>query len=253
MPFDPNLPASGSRIQSQVVRDQLNGLKSIIDDIPDGPPGMPGQGFTFRGEWESATVYLAWEIATYDGSSFLCTDTTTGPGQPPPDADSAHWKVLARRGDAGPQGEQGPQGAQGNDGAQGATGPQGEQGPQGSQGAQGPQGPPFASMVVDSVTTLNPGEPATAGVTFDGFVVHLTLGIPRGADGTNGTDGAPGPAGEVTTTALNAAIAAAISTASSNSNAVPTLDTPFTNDPLSLADGELLRTAYNTLVLALRR
>jgi hypothetical protein len=36
-------------------------------------------------------------------------------------------------------------------------------------------------------------------------------------------------------------------------NAVPTLDTPFTNDPASLADMETMRAAYNSLVLALRR
>ena len=44
------------------------------------------------------------------------------------------------------------------------------------------------------------------------------------------------------------ALAMSISGTSSNSNAVPTLDTPFA-DP----DAEALRAAYNTLVLALRR
>jgi hypothetical protein len=36
-------------------------------------------------------------------------------------------------------------------------------------------------------------------------------------------------------------------------NAVSTLDTPFANDPLSLADGELLRAKINELITALRR
>ena len=45
----------------------------------------------------------------------------------------------------------------------------------------------------------------------------------------------------------------AITGTSANTNAVPTLDTPFINDPPTLADLETMRAAYNALVLALRR
>ena len=41
--------------------------------------------------------------------------------------------------------------------------------------------------------------------------------------------------------------------ATANTNAVPTLDTPFANDPPTLADIELLRAKMNELILALRR
>ena len=85
-------------------------------------------------------------------------------------------------------------------------------------GPQGPQGPP--------------GDPG-----------------PPGMNGTNGNDGAMGPQGEVT----NVALAAAIAGTSANTNAIPTLDTPFANDPPTLADMELMRASYNALVLALRR
>ena len=143
----------------------------------------------------------------------------------------------------------GPQGPQGNDGPAGSPGADGSDG---APGPQGIQGPPFASAVVDSVNTLNPGDAATVGVSFDGTSVHFTYGIPRGADGANGADGtngADGAPGEVT----NAALAAAIAGTSANTNAVATLDTPFTNDPPTLADIEVLRQAFNALVLALRR
>ena len=116
-------------------------------------------------------------------------------------------------------------------------------------GPPGPQGPPFASAVVDGVSTLNPGDAATVGVNFDGTNVHFSFGLPRGADGSNGTngtngsDGAPGAPGEVTA----AQLAAAIAGTSANSNGIPTLDTPFA-DP----DAETLRAAYNALVLSLR-
>jgi hypothetical protein len=73
--------------------------------------------------------------------------------------------------------------------------------PQGQEGLVGPAGPPFAQAVVDSVTTLNPGDSATVGVSFDGTNVRFTFGIPRGNDGSqgqpgnNGSDGGQGPQG----------------------------------------------------------
>ncbi len=81
---------------------------------------------------------------------------------------------------------------------------------------------------------------------------HWQLFAQRGSDGTPGGQGLPGAdgaPGEVT----NSALAAAIAGTSANTNAVGTLDTPFANDPLSLADGELLRAKINELILAQRR
>ena len=56
----------------------------------------------------------------------------------------------------------------------------------------------ITSAVIDAVNTLNPGEPASVSAQITGNVLHLTLNMPRGADGmngTNGTNGGPGPAG----------------------------------------------------------
>ena len=50
-----------------------------------------------------------------------------------------------------------------------------------------------------------------------------------------------------------AALTSAIAGTSNNTNAVTTMDTPFTNDPPTLADMELMRAKYNELVLAARR
>ena len=110
-------------------------------------------------------------------------------------------------------------------------------------GAQGIQGPPFATALVDSVTTLNPDDNATVQTFFDGSNVHFQFGIPRGQDGQTG---APG---EVT----NAQLSTAINGTSNNTNAVNTLDTPFGNDPPTLADLELMRAKMNELISALRR
>lgn len=51
----------------------------------------------------------------------------------------------------------------------------------------------------------------------------------------------------------NAALAGAINGTSSNSNAAPTLDTAFVNDPPTLADMEVMRLKMNELITALRR
>ncbi len=53
--------------------------------------------------------------------------------------------------------------------------------------------PTVTTAQVDAVTTLNPGDAATVGVSITGGVLHLTFGIPQGVDGPPGNDGAPGP------------------------------------------------------------
>ena len=112
--------------------------------------------------------------------------------------------------------------------------------PQGQEGLVGPAGPPFAQAVVDSVTTLNPGDSATVGVSFDGTNVRFTFGIPRGNDGSNGSGGSQGQPGEITQAQLNSAI----SGTSANTNSVGTLDTGFA-DP----DMEALRQKLNEMIL----
>jgi hypothetical protein len=74
-----------------------------------------------------------------------------------------------------------PEGIQGEPGSTGSTG---------SSGSTGPEGPPFTNFMVDGVTTLDPGEPATVTANFNGSAVQLSFGIPRGNDGS---EGAPGP------------------------------------------------------------
>jgi hypothetical protein len=132
----------------------------------------------------------------------------------------------------------------GNDGIQGQPGTNGNDG---GPGPDGPQGPPFANAIVDAVNTLNPGEPATVSVSFDGSNVRFTIGIPRGSDGSsgsNGSDGAQGPPGEISQAQLDSAI----SGTSANTNGVSTLDNAFA-DP----DMEALRQKLNEMILNGRR
>ena len=136
-------------------------------------------------------------------------------------------------------------------GFDGGQGVQGIPGTNGIDGGIGPTGPPFASAVVDGVTTLDPGNAATVSVSFDGSNVRFQFGIPRGSNGNNGNDGGvgpQGPPGEVS----NAALASAIGGTSNISNGVATLDTG-PSDPPTLADYESMRAKLNELIAALRR
>ncbi len=87
--FDPSLPAAGSPLQSQVVRDQFNGLKELIDALP------------------AITSAVVDEVGT------------VGPGENATVSVSVAGTVL-HLGFAIPRG---------NDGQPGATGEQGAQGP----------------------------------------------------------------------------------------------------------------------------
>ena len=118
--------------------------------------------------------------------------------------------------------------------------------------------PGITAVVVDGVNTVPAGQPAGVSVSVSGGTMHLLFNIPQGADGAtggNGGDGAPGTQGpqgapgEVST----AALAAALATTSANTNGVATLDTPFTNDPPTLADIEAVRAKINELITAMRR
>jgi hypothetical protein len=130
-----------------------------------------------------------------------------------------------------------PRGFTGNDGGTGA------------QGGPGPQGPPFTNFIVDGVNMLNPTDPASVQTNFDGNAVRMVFNLPRGFTGNDGGTGPQGAPGEVT----NAQLTDAINTTSGNSNGVATLDTPFANDPPTLADLEVMRAKMNELITALRR
>lgn len=107
------------------------------------------------------------------------------------------------------------------------------------------------AAVVDAVTTLPPGSPASVGVSVSGSVLHLSFALPQGMEGAagpQGTDGAagaegppgpsgadgppgpsgaegpPGPPGEVSQMTLDAAVAGVLGASSNSSNAVGTLN-----------------------------
>ncbi len=91
----------------------------------------------------------------------------------------------------------------------------------------------ITGVVIDSVTTLPPGEAATVDASIAAGVLHLSFGLPQGAAGTNGTNGADGPQGPqgpmgaVTPQNLDDAIA----TTARNPGAIPPFAGTFSDPP----------------------
>jgi hypothetical protein len=120
-----------------------------------------------------------------------------------------------------------------------------------------PTGAGITGAVVESVTTLPPGNPATATVSLVGGELRFTFALPEGAtgpvgqtgnDGQQGPQGPQGPPGEVSQTDLNNATLNMLNQSSNVTNNVSELPNGF-SDP----DAESLRLKVNELILALRR
>jgi|UniRef100_UPI00378306DD hypothetical protein len=250
MPFDPTKPANNSPNSSAEMRAQLTGLKELIDAVPAGPPGEngtsvtgavidgtntlnPGEPAQASVNWDGANVRFTFGIPRgQDGvssppiTSFIVDGVSTlNPGEPATVQTSFNGASVGFLFGI-PRGNDGTNGSNGNDGGPGA------------------QGPPFANAVVDSVTTLNPGDNATVQTIFDGSNVRFQFGIPRGNDGS----GSEGPPGEVT----NAQLSSAIAGTSNFSNAVALLGMAV-SDPPTQSEVQQIVNKLDELINALRR
>ena len=254
MPYDPQWPQNGQNIDADRFRAQFSGIidlinqaggitAAVVDSVNTVPAGNPAAvNLSLIG----TTLHFSFDIP--QGQEGL-----VGPAGPPFANAVVDSVTTLNPGDAATVGVS-------FDGTnvrftfgipRGNDGSQGQQGNNGSDGQQGPQGPPFAQAVVDSVTTLDPGQPATVQTSFDGSNVRFTFGIPRGGDGSNGSngnDGAQGPPGEVSLTDLNNGLLNTLNQCSNVSNGVSTITNGYT-DP----EAEELRQKVNELIAALRR
>jgi len=110
---------------------------------PQGEQGNPGLSLNWRGSWVGQpTGYVTNDAVERNGSSYRALNYSSG-SDPELDVASAHWYLVALKGDqgiAGPAGIQGPAGVQGSQGIQGVAGPAGAQGVAGPTGATGATG-----------------------------------------------------------------------------------------------------------------
>jgi hypothetical protein len=152
-----------------------------------GSNGADGTSFNFRSVFNNSTSYAAYDVVTYNGSTYDATVAIPAGGGTPDT--NPNWSLMTQagtpgqpgaQGAPGPQGSQGAQGPPGTPGLQGLQGPQGPQGPTGdtgATGAQGPQGPagvPGKGLAATRASLLHWYSAAYAvgndpwGVAFDG-------------------------------------------------------------------------------------
>ena len=67
-----------------------------------GATGPQGPGFTWRGNWNSASAYAVQDVVLYnandggDNRAYVCIQTAQGSGQSP-SGNSAYWSLLVQR------------------------------------------------------------------------------------------------------------------------------------------------------------
>jgi len=72
------------------------GLKGNIKG-PTGATGAQGiPGAKWKGEWNSATEYVARDAVYYNGNSYIALQT--GTNQTPPATSDSYWQIVARKG-----------------------------------------------------------------------------------------------------------------------------------------------------------
>ncbi len=107
----------------------------------------------------------------------------------------------------------------------------------------------ISTAVVDGVTTLPPGDPATVSLNVVANTLHFTFGIPQGNDGQQGPQGLPG---EVSQADLSNAMLNTLSECSNNSNGVGSIamnaDVNYDHNQLQAVINKL-----DELINALRR
>lgn len=169
-----------------------------------GPQGAPGTGFNFRGAFDPTASYAINDVVTYNSSTWLATQASSGPSNPPPPTNTAAWSFeaagfnftgawnsgasynlndvatlngstyLATAASTNQQPDTSPtfwtvMAQAGVAGQPGAAGPAGQPGIQGQPGQQGIQGPPGPA-----------GPPGNGGVTLASVCAALGTGTISG-------------------------------------------------------------------------
>jgi hypothetical protein len=179
----------------------------------NGTNGSNGTGFNFTQAWSVAANYNAYDVVTYNGSTYDATVAIPSGANPP--GTNSSWAVMAQAGDAGAAGSQGAQGLQGMPGATGPQGPIGLTGAQGAAGANGTNGADGTNgangtgfnftQAWSAATNYNPYDVVTYNnSTYDATVAIAAGGNPPGTNsswtpmaqaGAAGAAGAQGPQG----------------------------------------------------------
>jgi hypothetical protein len=144
-------PAVSPTFWAVLAQAGVAGVPGVVG--PPGPAGAPGRvGVTFRGAWAEQTAYLANDVVSFGGATYLAVTTSLASQ---PDVSPSQWAVLAANGAAG------------------ATGPSGA----------------AASVSVGTVTTAPAGSQASVTNSGTASAAVLNFTIPQGAPGVGGGGG----------------------------------------------------------------
>ena len=164
-----------------------------------GATGAQGPPVTFKGPWNSSTVYAkGWAVSCpldgptgcNNGSSYASTINGNQGVNNTPQTDTNDWTLLAQGGQTGATGATGSIGAVGATGATGNTGNTGSQGLTGITGATGPTGATGATG-----NTGNKGDTGSTGFTGQTGLTGLTGTGSTGNTGNSGLTGLTGATG----------------------------------------------------------
>ena len=128
--------SSALQVSSGAVK--VNGTLEVTGDVT----GVPH--VDYKGNYSGATSYVKDDVVTYNGSSYINTNPSTGVAP----TNTNNWGLLAQKG------TDGTDGTNGTNGATGPVGPQGPEGPQGPAGQDGADGADGADAVI-STNSIN--------------------------------------------------------------------------------------------------
>jgi hypothetical protein len=151
-----------------------------------GPAGANGTGFNFRNGFDNSASYVANDVVTYKGSSYIATSASVGPSNPTPDTNTTAWTIMAAQGATGAAGAQGPTGSAGAAGGPGPAGAQGPAGPTGPTGPIGLTGPPGSGGGFSGIQEFT----NTGTFTVPAGVTHVLIEL-WGGGGGGGGSGSP--------------------------------------------------------------
>lgn len=80
----------------------IDGEKLCIAWQSLGLTGATGQGLNYRGAFDNGAVYVPYDLATFNGSTYICVVQTGGTPANNPDVDTTTWAMFASKGDPGP-------------------------------------------------------------------------------------------------------------------------------------------------------
>ena len=60
----------------------------------NGSPGAAGQGYTWRGAWQSGTAYNYYNCVSYNYSDYICTNVSGVTSTTNPSLDPTNWQVM---------------------------------------------------------------------------------------------------------------------------------------------------------------